>query len=201
MEQNMKKIMMFITPALLGLMVVLTGCTQVTVTSGIEPGADFSGYKNYAWFAAKQGVEEGVRVDNPKVAKSIRSAVNKILKRKGYLLATDGQADFVITWLGAIDKEVKQENLNHFYSTYGYGAAISGTPQNQEIEGRKISYEKGTILLEAYDAKSRKSVWQGKGSARLLKQMTDQDVDLYIESVVGKILQDFPKSEKSDDGR
>ncbi len=47
----------------------------------------------------------------------------------GYVKDDNGSPDFLITWFGAIEKKVKKESIDHFYSTYGYGSVASQMDQ------------------------------------------------------------------------
>ncbi len=59
-----------------------------------------------------------LRVNNDLIVDRVRSAVENNLAAKGYAKVDSASADFVVSWLGGIDKKLQVESIDHFYSPY-----------------------------------------------------------------------------------
>lgn len=180
------------------LVFLLNGCTNAVVTSVYDPNADISSFKSYGWLATAGGPGDNVRVDNPQVDSLVKAAVNKAMAKKGYSLVSDKESrpDIFVTWLGAIESKVKQESINKFYSTYGYGAVAAMNPEASGPGGGKVEYEEGTILLDFLNAGSKEMIWRGSSTDKLRKGMNDKEAELYIERLVVQMLKNFPDSKR-----
>jgi hypothetical protein len=176
------------------LIFILVGCTTVSVQTENHAKANMAGLKSYGWLQTNTPPGENVRVNNPEVVGLVRDAVEMSLQKKGYVKDDSGSPDFLITWFGAIEKKVKKESIDHFYSTYGYGSVASQMDQKGKDSGIVKKYEEGTILVDILDHKTHSRIWRGSGTNRLMKEMNEGAAVQYINRVVGQIFKDFPRS-------
>ena len=175
------------------LMLMLSACGSVNVQTENGAGADFTKLRSYDWFEKRDVSLDGVGVNNPDVEELVKASVEKQLQSKGYRKATDAQPDFLISWVGAIEKKVKVESINHLYSSYGYGPVAAGMPLAAKKGDTVREYEEGTILLDVLDPVTHTMLWRGRGTDRLLQGMEKGDTPLYINKLVKNILKTFPK--------
>ena len=173
---------------------ILSGCASVDVQIESNDSVNLPGFKTYAWLKTESGPGEDVRVNNPQVTSIVRDTVEACLKKKGYQKSGNESAEFLVTWFGALEKKVKTQSIEHFYSNYGYGAVAARMPSKAEEDERTKEYEEGTILIDALDPENHNIIWRGTGTARLLTGMSEVDKKLYIERVVGQILNSFPET-------
>jgi hypothetical protein len=176
--------------------VLLSACGSVHVTTEVDNAVDFSVLASYDWLQTDKSPGDDVRVNNPEIAALVRAAVEKRLLSMGYIKNENGEADFLITWFGAIEQKVKVQSIDHFYTSYGYGALVSSMPLKSKNGAKVRQYEEGTIIVDALIPGSHKVYWRGVGTDRLLKDMDKKDVKLYIDRIVGQILKDFPTRKK-----
>ena len=165
-------------------------CSPVKVQTDVMSVSDFSDMKNFGWFETSAAPGEGARINNPELASLVREAVEKNLQEKGFV--KNGKADFLVNWLGAIDKKVQTESVQHFYSGYGYGALSAKSGQATPV----ASYEEGTIVIDILDPQKHRVLWRGKGTRRLKKGMSEAQVVQYIDMSVEEILKNFPVNRK-----
>ncbi len=167
-------------------------CSPVKVQTDVKSTMDFSDMKTFGWLETSAPPGDNVRVNNPELAALVRAAVEKNLQEKGFV--KDGKGDFLVNWLGAIENKVKTESIQHFYSSYGYGALSidNKTAKSKEI-GEAGSYEEGTIIIDILDPQKHIVLWRGKGTKRLTKSMDEAQVVRYINLSVGEILKSFPE--------
>jgi hypothetical protein len=171
---------------------ILAGCTQLQTGSEIKDATDVSALKTYSWLHDVDKPAEDVRLNDPKIRQTVRTAVEQSLSSKGYEQVDRRQADFLVTWFGAIEKKIKKENIDHFYAPYGYGTLYRDPVLNTESPRTILEYEKGTIIIDIVDPKSQKLIWRGSGSGRLAEDQPEQTVLRNLNRSVTKILAPFP---------
>ncbi len=174
--------------------ILLAGCTVGKVKTENSGRVEMIGLKTYGWLKTDKLPGENVRVNNPEVVRLVRDAVETSLQKKGYGKDDSGNPDFLVTWFGAIEKKVKKESIDHFYSTYGYGPVAAQMPQKGKDKPIVMEYEEGTILIDVLDPQTHARIWRGNGTDRLRKEMNEGEAVQYINRVVGQIFKDFPRS-------
>lgn len=170
----------------------LLGCAPVDVKTQVSSAASFTNLKTYGWLETNSLAKSPVPVTNPEVSGAVRDAVDKSLKKKGYLKQDGDDVDFLVAWFGGVEKKVKLETINHFYDSSGYGTLAAAMPEKVEEGARPREYEEGTILIDVLDPKSHKAIWRGVGKDRLVQGLTDSEVRLFINRVVDQIIAKFP---------
>lgn len=119
---------------------------KVSVDS--DPAAPFATYKTYAWV-------EGTPAPNPLNEDRLRMAVDARLALKGLRMNTTNPDLIVVTHVTT--KERQQLEVNGF----GYGAWWGGGYGTANVE----TYVEGTLVLDLYDANTKKMVWRGVATA------------------------------------
>lgn len=174
------------------LLVLLAGCSRVQTNSEISSGADLASMKTFGWMSETGQQAEDVRLTDPRIQETIRAAVEKSLSDKGYERVDADKADFLVTWFGAIEKKIKTESLDHFYAPYGYGTLYRDPSLNTAAAGTGFEYEEGTVIVDVLDPQSRKLLWRGSGSGRLLENQSEETVLHNLRRSIAKIVQPFP---------
>lgn len=119
---------------------------KVSVDS--DPAAPFASYRTYAW-------ADGTPAPNPLNEDRIHSSVAARLAGRG--LAMNTTAPDVIVATHVTTKE-RQELV---VSGFGYGPWWGGGYGTANVE----TYVDGTLILDVYDAKTKKMVWRGIATA------------------------------------
>lgn len=177
-------------------MLMLSACGSVNVQTEVGTGVGLAKMGSFGWLEKRNVSLDGVEVNNPDVDKWVKASVEKQLQRKGYKKATNNQPDFLVSWIGAIEKKVKVDSIEHFYSSYGYGPVAAGMPLEVKKGDAIREYEEGTILLDVLDPATHTMLWRGRGTDRLLQGMEKDDAALYVNRVVKNILKTFPTVKK-----
>ncbi len=171
---------------------IVAGCAQLQTGSKIDDATDFTELKTFSWLHDADKPAEDVRLNDPKVRQTVRTAVEESLVSKGYEKVERQQADFLVTWFGAIEQKMKKENIDHFYAPYGYGRLYRNPVMNTESPRTIAEYEKGTIIIDIVDPKRQKLIWRGSGSGRLAEDQPEQTALRNLNRSVTKILAPFP---------
>lgn len=172
---------------------LLSGCTTLKVTSDYSPNTDFTTLKTYGWLHDIDQPSENVRVNNDLVRTTVREAVEEALAEKGFVKTDRDSADFVITWFGAIETKLKAENINHFYAPYGYGTLYRDPYWNSNPSiASTTEYEEGSLLFDFLDPKRQSLIWRGQGRDKIVEGEPDDVVRKNLKAAVKSILADFP---------
>ena len=183
---------MMIRIAWVCIVIIVAGCAQLQTDSKIDDTTDFSSLKTFSWLHDADQPAEDVRLNDPNIRQAVRNAVEESLAAKGYVMTERQQADFLVTWFGAIEQKIKKENIDHFYSPYGYGTLFRDPAFNTGSPQKIREYEKGTIIIDIVDPKSQKVIWRGNGSGRLAEDQPEQTVLRNLNRSVTTILAPFP---------
>jgi hypothetical protein len=175
-------------------LLMISGCGGVAVQTETANDANFAGFSSYEWLDVASVDAGGVRANSPEVAAWVKASVDRQLLNKGYVKSTNGQPDFLLSWLGGVEKKVKVESIDHLYSSYGYGPVAASMPLENMKGGMEREYKEGTILLDVLDPKTHKMLWRGSGTAKLLQGMKKEDAALYVDRLVKNICKAIPEA-------
>jgi len=162
----------FIGIALLG----ATASPGQQVKTDHDHGADFSQYKTYSW--------EKVQTQDPIWVDRIKHAVNDALAGKGWMLVPSG-GDIAIM---VIETTRDQQTLDTFYNSYGRGWRWTGG--FGDATTTVDNYKLGTLVVDLFDADSKKLVWRGS-SSETLSDKSDNNVR-NLDKAVEKMFWHFP---------
>jgi len=141
----MKMRMLAIMALTLTTAAVVTYAQKVTTDS--DPSAHFASYKTYAWTA-------GTPSPNPLGEQRIHEAVNAQLAAKGM---TEVESDPNVYVATHVTTHETKELIANGFGPWGFGGGF-GTATVQ-------TYVNGTLIVDLYDASTKKMVWRGVGTA------------------------------------
>ena len=172
--------------------IVCAGCAPVSVEHQGQISTENSPVKaTYGWL--ESGVPgNDIRVNNPTIDAMVRQSVEKQLRAKGYSKADTGEADYLLTWFGTIDEEVKEISLVSYYNRGGYVGLLGTMPEN--VEGGKVkkTFARGTLILDVLDRDDKNVLWRGSATNTLHENMSRKRIAEYIDISVAKILEKLP---------
>jgi hypothetical protein len=173
----------------------LSACqSAMTVVTDSDKSVDFNQYKTFQLLPWPEEL-------NSLVSKTSQALVDQSIKetltRYGYTYV-DQNADLVVSTYVHIDEEKGVTAYNNYYGSpgygyyggfgYGYGYGYGGVSTTTYQE---YSYQVGSLILDIYDQKEKKLIWQGIGSDQLADNA--QKTQKKIPSYVRQVLYDFPK--------
>ena len=173
------------------LLVAMTGCSTLEITSDADPSANFSKYKTFAWEPKPQQVTGNPRLDSPLLDKRVKTAVEQQLKAKGYSMASD-KPDFYIAYHVALDEKVSVSSMNNYYGYapgWGWNYAYAGGVDVYQ-------YEQGSLMLDIVDAGTHQLVWRGSAQAEVDQYAKEEKKDKLLNDAVGGMLAKFPPGGK-----
>ena len=173
--------------AIAAVAVNLAGCSTMRVSTDYDANANFSGPKTYDWQWGQPKRTGDPRIDNALLDKRIRRAVDDELKAKGFVRDTSGAATYLVFYHAAISKELSVTQVNDYY---GYHSSWRGGYVDVD------SYDKGTIVLDIVEARSRQMIWRAWAEDTIEEGRTPEQREAKIREAVHKMLEHFPPATK-----
>jgi hypothetical protein len=158
---------------LAGLMVLalVTSCSSISVSTDYDRGADFDGYKTYAFFPQDENVAMSL------VDKRIRNSVNTHMQEKGFQL-DESDPDLLVAYQTGVKERATVSGTS--YGTW-WG------PGYRDVQ--VYQYEEGNLVLDLVDSVQKQLVWRGTASA-VVGDPSGQEAK--IDEAVRKMLSKFP---------
>jgi hypothetical protein len=161
----------------------LFACTALSaqdVTYNFMPGTDFAKYHTYKWVPIEGGSHPNQIADA-----QIKSSVDSQLAAKGLTKTDSDNADLLIGYQVAVDKE-KQWNAYSMGGARfgGMGSATSSTISN------------GTLVIDMYDPTSKQLVWTGKATKTLNPSSNQEKNQKNLDKAMAKLLKNYPPPAK-----
>jgi hypothetical protein len=122
--------------------------------------ADFESYQTFIWVKSDEDLSESSPLWHDRVRNGITS---RMVDGDMTELSGDAVPDVYVTYY-ASEKQVTRVVTDHM--GYGYGGSYyrRGGGMNMGMTtstSREITYDKGTLVIDIWDAKSEKLVWRG----------------------------------------
>jgi len=175
------------------IVMALTSCETLKVTSDFDPNVNFSKYKTYSVLPWN---DDNSALINEFDQKRILNSVHEQMVARGYKKVESGSDISVSTFLILNEKEQTTAYTNHYggYGYYGgfgyygfgpgYGVGTSSTTYNTQ------TYIVGTLILDVFDNSTKKLIWQGIGAGTV--DNNPQTRDKNIPKAIAKIMAPYP---------
>ncbi|MBI4501021.1 MAG: DUF4136 domain-containing protein [Gemmatimonadetes bacterium] len=171
----------------------IAACVPLTVSSHIQPGADFSRYRTYDW-APRDALPTGdPRLDNnPFLDSHVRASVERELAAKGYRREAENP-DLLLHYHASVQQKV---DICRTDAEAGYGKEDTYRTDAEAgygYESAAVQYEEGTLALDVADARTKQIIWRGWGQSDVSGVINDQSrMEKRIVEVTREILKRFP---------
>ncbi len=169
--------------ALIGVMFLFAGISAAQqVKTDYDRSANFTQYKTYSW--------EHVKTKDPLFVDRIKSAVDSALAARGWTqVETGGDVSIVV-----VQMTIDQQTLNTFYNGFGggWGWRRFGGGGFGEATTTTETYKVGTVVVDLFDAKTKKLLWRG-ASSDTLSNNSDKNIK-NLDKGVEKMFKQFPPS-------
>jgi hypothetical protein len=150
------------------------------VKTDYDRNADFTRYKTYSW--------EKVQTQDQLWGDRIEGAVNAALTAKGWTQVPSGGNVAIV----AIEMTKNQQTLDTFYNGFGGGWRWGGG--FGDATTTVDTYKVGTLVVDLFDANSKKLIWRGS-SSDTLSDKSDKNIK-NLDKGVQKMFDHFPPEEK-----
>ena len=148
------------------------------VKTDYDHNADFGQYRTFSW--------EKVKTQDALLVNRIKDAVNGALTAKGWTQVESG-GDVCIL---AMEITQNQQTLNTFYDGFGGGWRWRGLGGFGDATTTTETYQVGTLVVDLFDAKTKKLLWRGC-SSDTLSNNSDKNIK-NLDKGVEKMFRQFP---------
>ena len=159
-----------------GALLFATAVIAQQVKTDYDRTTDFSQYKTYSW--EKVQTQDALWVDR------IKSAVNAELTAKGFTEVASGGDVSVV----AVEMTKTQRTLDTFYNGLGGGWRFGGG--FGDATTTVDTYKVGTLVVDLFDAGSKKLIWRGSASDTL-SDKSDKNIK-NLDKGVQEMFNHFP---------
>lgn len=184
--------------------ILTAGCSTLEVQVDYDPEYKFSSLSTFSVVYTNRNDARDFDRDR------ISRLLDAYMQEKGYIKSPKNKAEFYITMHLDVQKKSQMETN---YETIGirpipyvyYGAmgpaAIypRGYPSGMvtaepdvRVTTRTNEYEEGKLILEVFDVKENRVVWQGIAIDELSKGHTQEEKNNYLKKVISELFKDFP---------
>ncbi len=168
-----------------GILLVITACSSISVNTDYDPALDFSEYKTFAVF---KGNVKGSALENaPLIKTRVFDAAENSLSAKGFLQTDIDKADLIVYPFAGTKEKMKVTDWG-----YSYGRYWRGYPYGRNID--VSSYTEASLVLDLVDNKTDELVWRGVGTGTINPNNSPEEKTKAIDEAVSKILEKFPPS-------
>ncbi len=183
----------------------ISGCSTLEIQVDYDNEHDFSALSTFSVVYKNQN--DGRDFSRDRISRQVTA----YMKNKGYENVDKSSADFYVIMHLDIQKksqvETNYETIGIRPVPYMYLGAISpiGSYPTTYVSGtmlmepdvrvttRTNEYEEGRLILEVFNVKENRVVWQGIARDELSKDYTQQEKSDYINRVISELFKDFPQ--------
>lgn len=154
----------------------------IDVNTDFDKDVDFTKYTTYSWAHTPDS-------GNQLTDKRIVDSIDAHLQARGWKKAAEGTTGNAV--IAAHAAKESQERLDTFYTGWGVGYGYGGwaMPVGGATTVSSV-YETGSLLVDIFDAGTKKLLWRGTASATL---STNPDSNKKkLEKVTKRMFQNFP---------
>ncbi len=171
--------------ALVIIVVALGTVAAQKVKVNADPSANLAAYKTYQW-------DKPLPPGNPIVQAAIINAIEQALSAKG-LTKVEAGGDVTVVYFAATNSDIQIG-----YPTWSH-AMGSGASSGNAVGSQSWPVNKGTLVIDLVDGKSKSSVWRASAT-QILKDGPSGNaakdakrVEEPIKKSVDKMFKQFPK--------
>ena len=170
----------WLVTTLAGLLLTASAAFAIKVKTDYDHGASFKNYRTYSWTSVKtaNSIWDG----------RVKDAVNSALTAKGLTEVPSG-GDIAVAAVGSTRN---QQELQTLYDGMGGGWRWRGLGGFGQSTTTVENYKVGTLVVDLYDANSKKLVWRGSASDTLSDKADKNAKNL--DKGVQTMFQHFPPS-------
>lgn len=169
------------------ILLIITSCSSVRVSTDYDTKANFNSYKTFAFY--KPGIDKAEISDLDK--KRIMRAIETELLAKG--MQKSQTPDVLVSLFTKSRERVNVNNNIGFNAGFGFGwnPWIWGNTANFNIN----QYTEGTLFIDIIDANKKELLWQGIGSGALANRNPEKKEER-VKEFVNEILSKYPPEVK-----
>jgi len=166
---------------------LLAGCAAgPMVQTDADPKASFSGYRTYAWV-----YQAAPRRMDPRVYERVRGSIDRELAGLGFTRAE--KADFAVAFTIGVRNKVEAGDFGP-YGPYASRWGFGWGGYNRTLRHDYREYTADALVIDVYDARTRKPVWHGLASRDVNPDVGQDLIDQMVAGVLARFPAEAPNS-------
>jgi hypothetical protein len=178
-----------------------TACgSGVSVTSDYDKSVDFSTYNDFTYYGWADNTDQILTGFDKE---RIESAFQNEFANRGWTV-TKENGDAIVSLFIVVDKKTSYDSYTNHYNDgmyggmysprYGYGYGYGSGFGTSTTTTTQRDYLVGTLIVDVFDAKTKKHIWQGIGK-KTINENTSKRAER-IKAGVAEIMKAFPVQPK-----
>ena len=168
------------------LLVIIIGCSPVTVKHDFDHEYDFSKLKTYRWQADSEIDKYNTLAKNPFVYKRVQSSVDKVMQEKGFEKVDSGDADLCVVVHAGVKEKMQIHQHSGYYGWYRPWWGPYGGYTDVSY------YDEGTLVIDLVNLETKELAWRGSGTGVVKDYKDSEKMQKDLDAIVAKILANFP---------
>ena len=185
------------TPIAALMLTVAVAAQKPDVKTHVDPKADFSAIRTYAWLPPAPLIKNVASEDvsNPTLSQealgpAIVAAVDRQLSARGLKQTDRETADVHVAYFAALTVGFNQSYLGEHY---GY---VTGWPSpiapGLAPSTSSTVYEKGAIVIDIVQRAAKRAIWRGSMVTRVAQERTLEERIKRVNEATERVFQKFP---------
>ena len=170
---------------------ILTGCSSVSVSRDYDKAVNFTEIKTYAWQHAEQPQTGNPRIDDDLIDGRIRNAVEANLNMKGFQLVDADKADVLVAYFIGFQQRISSSGGS---MSVGMSRSSAGRAGGVGLSsGSNVSdFEEAHLTIDIIGREADRTIWRGTGTRRTSSSTNPQKITDRVNDAVQRILKRFP---------
>lgn len=166
----------------------LLACASPPISVQFDREEDFSALRRFAWYPNRTPAQTRKQGRFPEQFAAAERTVERGLMERGYQKVPRASADFLVLCQLSLERQLDTRTVNEPYRMGGSEWEVHRVVTREET----IEYQRGTVLIDVLDARSRRLVWRGSASGRFeVDEVPSPD---RVAKRASEILAKFPPS-------
>jgi len=169
---------------------LISNTSTAQVTFDYDKDADFTTYKTYSFGGWQKDSDKLINdIDKKRILQSLKSELTQ--RKMDFVL---GGADIEITLFFVMDQKTSRSAYTNYYGGMGYGGYYrpswgwgTGYATTSYSEN---DYMEGTFIVDIYDVKTKKLVWQGVRQKTITEKADERAKT--IPKGIAKLMKKYP---------
>lgn len=177
--------------AALSLLLLLSACTSgPTVRIDADPGADFSGYRTWAFYEPIAMEANGY---TSHTSERVRAAVAREMESRGYRYDASAP-DLKVNFQGLVQDraDVYTVPRTDWQYIYSYRARSYVAVPVWYDQAQVSRYREGTLTVDLVDAGANRLVWTGSAIGRIPGKQTPDQRAAAVDEAVAAVFAQYP---------
>lgn len=174
-------------------LILFSSCSSIKVVTDYDKSVDFTQYKTFEYYG---WADESDKILNRFDRERIEQAFGQEFASRGLKYVKEG-GDLIVTLFIVVEQKTQQSasttyqgGYGYYGRYYGYGPGYGWGPTYSTTTISEYDYKVGTLVVDVFDAKDKKLIWEGIGTGTVDDNPNNRDRN--IPKAVKAIMAKYP---------